>query len=78
MSIDVSSFPPDLYGDKHAASNRRQKKEISQSETFATETKLVSRNLFTNTILYGRTLVYMMNSAIGMDKKTVGYDLKDI
>ena len=32
--IDVSSFSPDLYKDKHATLNGRQKKEISSSETF--------------------------------------------
>ena len=73
MCIDVSSFPPDQNGDKHATSNRRQKKELSNGETLATETKQVSRNLLTNIILYGRTIVYTMNSAIGMDKKSVGY-----
>ena len=33
MCMDVSSFSPDLYKDKHATSNRRQKNEISKSET---------------------------------------------
>ena len=72
MCIDVSSFSPVLHGDKRATLNRRQKNELSNSETFA-ETKQVSRQLLTNIILYGRTGMYMMNSAVGMDKKTVGY-----
>ena len=37
MCIDVSSFSPDLHGDKHATSKRRQKNEISNSETFVIE-----------------------------------------
>ena len=37
MCIDVSSFSPDLYGDKHETSNRRQKNEISNIETFVRE-----------------------------------------
>ena len=60
-----------LYEDKHATLNRRQKNEIPSSETFVIEMKRVSRNLLTDTVLNGRTITYMMNSAIGRDKKTI-------
>ena len=74
--IDVSSCSPDLYRDKHATLHGRRKNEISSSETFVKETKQVTRNLLTNTILYGRTITYMKNSAIGAVKRAVGYSFR--
>ena len=73
MCVDVSSFSSDFYEDKRATLNRRQKNEISNSETFVTETKQVSWNLLTNIILHGRTIGYMINSVMGAIKKAVEY-----
>ena len=68
ICIDVSRFSPDLYKDKRATWNRRQKNGISDNEA--------SRNLLTNIILHVRTSMYMMISAIGAGKKAVGYSFK--
>ena len=61
VCMDVSSFSSEFSEDKHATLNRRQTNEISNKETFATETKQVSRNLLINTIFHGRTIMYMIH-----------------
>ena len=73
MCIDVSSFPPDLFGDKHATSNKRQKNEISNSETLRHRNEANLAEFVYLHLFYGRTIGYTLNSAIGMDKKTVVY-----
>ena len=50
LCIDVSCFSPDLYKDKRATLNKRQKNETSNSETFVTETNQPSWNLLINAI----------------------------
>ena len=76
MCIDGSLFSPDLYQDKHATLNRRQKNEISNGEAFVTETNQASWNLLTSTISHGRTIMYMVVPAIEASKMGVGYSFK--
>ena len=53
--------------------NTTHKSEMSNSAAFIAETNHVMWNLFMSTISHGRTIVYMMVSAIEASKKAVGY-----
>ena len=76
ICIDGSRFSPDLYKDKRVTLNRRQKNEIPKGEAFVTGTNQASWNLLTSTISHGRTIMYMVVSAIEASKMAVGYFFK--
>ena len=63
LCIDDSRYPPDLHKDKRVTLNKRQKDEISNSAAFITETNQAMRSLLTNTIPYGRTIMYLVTPA---------------
>ena len=61
--IDDSRFSPDLHKERRVTLNERQNNEISDSAAFITETKQIMWSALTNTILHGRTIMYMVTPA---------------
>ena len=76
LYVSVPCSSSDLYEDQRATLNKKQENGTSNSETFAMGMKQASRNLLTNTISHGQTIVHTMTSAIKTSKKAVGYSIK--
>ena len=74
--VHNSRVSPDLHKDKRVTLNKRQKKEISNSAAFITETNQVMWSLQTNTIPLGRAIMYMVTPATEASMMAVGHFAK--
>ena len=74
ICVDDSRFSPDMYKDS-VTRNKKQKSEISDSTAHITETHQTMWSLLTNTIPYGRTIMYMVTPATEASMMAVGHFL---
>ena len=78
LCIDDSRYSPELHKDKRVTLNKRQKDEISNSAAFITEANQAMRSLLTNTIPYGRTIMYLVTPATEATMMAIGHFSKII